>query len=74
MVCGIKMERETGFEPLRRTVRDPNLISLAFDYYQSLAVLITIIMSGRRDSNPRPQPWQGCALPAELLSLISSFV
>ena len=21
--------------------------------------------SGRRDSNPRPQPWQGCALPAE---------
>ena len=19
--------------------------------------------SGRRDSNPRPQPWQGCALP-----------
>ena len=27
-------------------------------------------MSGRRDSNPRPQPWQGCALPTELLSLI----
>jgi hypothetical protein len=23
--------------------------------------------SGRRGSNPRPQPWQGCALPAELL-------
>src|SRR3972149_11412330 len=23
--------------------------------------------SGRRDSNPRPQPWQGCALPTELL-------
>jgi hypothetical protein len=20
-------------------------------------------MSGKRDSNPRPQPWQGCALP-----------
>ena len=27
----------------------------------------TFFMSGRRDSNPRPQPWQGCALPAELL-------
>ena len=26
--------------------------------------------SGRRDSNSRPQPWQGCALPTELLSLI----
>ena len=22
-------------------------------------------LSGRRDSNPRPQPWQGCALPTE---------
>src|SRR2546425_7403556 len=22
--------------------------------------------SGNRDSNPRPQPWQGCALPTEL--------
>jgi DNA repair ATPase RecN len=25
--------------------------------------------SGTRDSNPRPQPWQGCALPAELVPL-----
>ncbi len=25
-------------------------------------------LSGRRDSNPRPRPWQGRALPAELLS------
>ena len=25
--------------------------------------------SGRRGSNPRPQPWQGCALPAEPLPL-----
>src|SRR6266542_4930416 len=23
-------------------------------------------VSGKRDSNPRPQPWQGCALPTEL--------
>src|SRR3954464_7763878 len=22
-----------------------------------------VTWSGRRDSNPRPQPWQGCALP-----------
>ncbi len=28
------------------------------------------IWSERRDSNPRPRPWQGRALPAELLSLI----
>src|SRR5579859_1473795 len=25
-----------------------------------------ILESGKRDSNPRPQPWQGCALPTEL--------
>jgi hypothetical protein len=24
-------------------------------------------LSGRRDSNPRPRPWQGRALPTELL-------
>ena len=27
-------------------------------------------MSGKRDSDPRPQPWQGCALPTELFPLI----
>ena len=26
--------------------------------------------SEKRGSNPRPQPWQGCALPAELFSLL----
>jgi hypothetical protein len=25
------------------------------------------VWSGRRGSNSRPQPWQGCALPTELL-------
>ncbi len=24
------------------------------------------LVSGKRDSNSRPQPWQGCALPTEL--------
>ena len=31
-----------------------------------------IKMSERRDSNPRPRPWQGRALPTELLSLFPS--
>ncbi len=26
-------------------------------------IFFGIFWSGRRDSNPRPQPWQGCALP-----------
>ena len=32
--------------------------------------LMTRILSGRRDSNPRPRPWQGRALPTELLPLM----
>ncbi len=28
-------------------------------------------MSGKRDSNSRPQPWQGCALPTELFPQIA---
>ena len=29
-------------------------------------VVSLIKKSGKRDSDPRPQPWQGCALPTEL--------
>ena len=28
------------------------------------------MLSGKRDSNSRPQPWQGCALPTELFPQI----
>ena len=31
-------------------------------------MLAFLFSSERRDSNPRPRPWQGRALPAELLS------
>jgi hypothetical protein len=31
-----------------------------------------LFQSGKRDSNPRPQPWQGCALPTELFPRPSS--
>ena len=36
-----------------------------------IVIFITAIetWSGKRDSNSRPQPWQGCALPAELFPL-----
>ena len=30
--------------------------------------------SGKRDSDPRPQPWQGCALPTELFPLIKTTI
>ena len=31
-------------------------------------MLAFLFSSERRDSNPRPRPWQGRALPTELLS------
>jgi hypothetical protein len=37
----------------------------SIDYYNHN----NIDWSGRRGSNSRPQPWQGCALPTELLPL-----
>ena len=37
------------------------------------AFMIDIKKSEKRGSNPRPQPWQGCALPTELFSLIIYF-
>src|SRR5688572_14351076 len=30
--------------------------------------------SGKRDSNPRPQPWQGCALPTELFPRRAEYI
>jgi hypothetical protein len=34
---------------------------------QMLPFFVSQNWSGRRVSNSRPQPWQGCALPTELL-------
>ncbi len=31
------------------------------------------MLSGKRDSDPRPQPWQGCALPTELFPHLLRF-
>ena len=37
-----------------------------FDIQRKKAVIADCLVSGKRDSNSRPQPWQGCALPTEL--------
>ncbi len=36
-------------------------------YRDSVDCLVETMWSGRRDSNPRPAPWQGAALPTEPL-------
>ncbi len=33
---------------------------------RQLGSCLSLFWSGKRDSNSRPQPWQGCALPTEL--------
>lgn len=47
--------------------RNPNALQIQKTYYKNeIALWILVfksIWSGRRGSNPRPQPWQGCALP-----------
>jgi hypothetical protein len=36
-------------------------------FFVILPFRVSVKWSGRRDSNPRPSPWQGDALSAELL-------
>ena len=52
----------TGLEPVTPCVTG---------MYSNQAELTHHPWSGKRDSNSRPQPWQGCALPTELFPRIS---
>ena len=42
-------------------------LSYRAGYDKRLTKVSLCLWSGRRGSNSRPQPWQGCALPTELL-------
>ena len=52
-------------EPGRRRLSTPDRVLEIPITSSSGASLHPSCWSGRRDSNPRPQPWQGCALPTE---------
>src|ERR1019366_3470956 len=56
--CCLSPEAKSGKAPAYAV--PPRLPSSIF-HLRSL-----FVQSGKRDSNPRPQPWQGCALPTEL--------
>ena len=59
----------------KRTIRfrihyAPKTKNLTYHWYIRILLLVSFSFkgspSGKRDSDPRPQPWQGCALPTEL--------
>ncbi len=54
ITCEEKRVPRTGLEPARLAAHAPETCAS------------TNSASGKRDSDPRPQPWQGCALPTEL--------
>ena len=71
----IKVPR-TGLEPARRETHAPetcastNSATWASEG-KNLLNGVFRMLSGKRDSDPRPQPWQGCALPTELFPQLS---
>ena len=50
-------ERKLSLSPVRKFHKT---------YINKKRQLIAVLKSGKRGSNSRPQPWQGCALPTEL--------
>ena len=61
------MEAKPGFEPGVKALQASALPLGHFAVYAKgrLKSARHIQWSGQRGSNPRPQPWQGCALPTE---------
>ena len=56
------MEAATGFEPVVKVLQTSAL---------PLGYAAIIYWSGRRDSNPRPPPWQGGVLPLNYFRIMA---
>ena len=50
------------------------LIKYIFELKKALNSIQGFHLSGKRGSNSRPQPWQGCALPTELFPLVMNAI
>ena len=75
--CILNNVPRTGLEPARRETHAPetcastNSATWAGIEETFFLMLYSECMSGKRDSNPRPRPWQGRALPTELFPQLS---
>src|SRR6478609_5694067 len=65
----LSCEVGTGFEPVY-TALQAVASPLGHPTVEALQVVAWTSPSGRRDSNPRPSPWQGDALPTALRPLV----
>ena len=70
IALSVNAEVETGFEPVYTALQ---AVASPLGHSTVVAPDLTVAASpsGRRDSNPRPSPWQGDALPAALRPLVS---
>ena len=59
----LNLEARAGIEPAYTELQS----AASPLYHRALEWILN--WSGKRDSNSRPQPWQGCALPTELFPL-----
>jgi hypothetical protein len=59
--CGNFEEAAVGIEPTYKGFAD--LCLTAWLRRPFCCFTVKLEWSGKRDSNPRPQPWQGCTLP-----------
>src|SRR2546428_2250330 len=62
----VLLEATTGFEPVMGVLQTP-----ALPLGHVAVVRINQVWSGRRDSNSRPPPWQGGALPLSYFRVAS---
>ena len=59
LIPSIKLVSAQGFEPRTHALEGRCSIQLSY----APTYIVNFIWSGKRDSNSRLQPWQGCALP-----------